>query len=64
MVILKDIRMKASYYYHVIVDGEWCVGFESRKTWKNKTYFGMGCIHYDIDYYYLHLGWFYLCVSY
>lgn len=44
---------------------DYYIGFESRKTWKNKPYFWTGTVYYDgLNYFAIHLGWFYLNIVY
>jgi len=63
MDILKGIKNKIYFLYSFFVHYKWTWGFESRKTWKTKSYFSAGMVWYDGPHYYLHLGWFYVCVN-
>jgi len=55
---------RLKYLYSVLFLGEWQIGFETRKTWRHKSYWSIGKMVYDVEYYYLHIGWFYICLTY
>lgn len=53
------------HIYWAIRYGKWDIGFSTRKNWKDKPYFGAFSTFYDAQYFNsLHIGTFYICVSY
>jgi len=44
--------------------GEWVIGFETRKTWRGKPYFAFASSYYDGWHWCLHIGQFYVGASY
>lgn len=44
--------------------GEWSCGFETRKTWKNKSYLFCGHTYYDGNHFAIHIWGFYLNINY
>lgn len=44
--------------------GDVDVGFETRKTWKDKPYFAFYHEYYNGDLYAIHIGPFYFCCTY
>lgn len=43
---------------------EWSAGWETRKTWKSKPYFGFVSAYYDGQHWCFHIGPMYLGASY